>query len=368
MLWAAEADQSQTGTLPPDVVWCNRCGGYSSTKLYKLGSVCSGVLQRAAQDRLSWLNRGRHPVTKHLLAPPVRLTDAVVRALGEGAARRRAAFNTLLRGGPHEDGRGRGGLAQHEGQQLGDSHRPGPNPADDETQDADKMYYDHSPMLDDDFDYDVFGHGGQLHEGSDAHGVGGGADAKRRKVAEPQDKDGEDGDGEGRRQTALGDARCMMPGSSTDRPADMTNANGTWDVGGGSGGHDGTGGTADAAGRMEKRLNDAAQEHSHDAAHETGDARECKRMRVGMRLSDRGELSRDAQPAHARITARRSRDDDGVCHHRCEGVQGFKRRRIRGKQPVPRAAGPIVTPGASASTHPTVVDQPRMSDAQRECL
>ncbi len=102
-LWAAEADNTQTGRLAPDVVWCSRCGAYSSTKVYNLGKACAGVPEKSARTRLAAFNCRTHPVTRHALAPPVRLTDDVLSALAGGAARRRAAFNNLLRGDPLAD-------------------------------------------------------------------------------------------------------------------------------------------------------------------------------------------------------------------------------------------------------------------------
>ncbi len=161
VLWAAEADASHVGPLPPDVVWCSRCGGYSSTKLYKLGTVCSGVLQRAAQDRLNWFNRRRHPVLKHALSVPVRLTDAVVKALGEGAAKRRAAFNAVLRGDPRLDER-----RQTPHQEAADAAFGSGHPLS-RDQDDDYGGAPFNDIITDDCDYDVFGHGGSIGGGDD---------------------------------------------------------------------------------------------------------------------------------------------------------------------------------------------------------
>ncbi len=222
VLWAAEADPTHVGPLPPDVVWCSRCGGYSSTKLYKLGTVCSGVLQRAAQDRLNWFNRGRHPVLKHVLSAPVRLTDAVVKALGEGAAKRRAAFNAVLRGDPRLDDR-----RQTVDQGLADTAAgdglPHLHPHDD----------DHGGFpfddMTDDFDYDVFGHGGSIDGGgsSEVDVSGGGWEGKPQvdggRGSRPGSSDDHlgkgstktfwDGDGERSRQHSV---PCWTPRTSTD--------------------------------------------------------------------------------------------------------------------------------------------------------
>ncbi len=232
-LWAAEADPSQvgkTGTLPPDIVWCSKCGGYSSTKLYKLGTVCSGVLQRAAQDRLGWINRGRHPVNKHLLSPPVRLTDAVIAALGEGAAARKAAFNALLRGEPRQDHDGRASHPHGGPRQVGDRDIRCSL-----SQEQLTPFYD-NPTHDDDLD--VFGHGGGLSSDDDSPGAAGGtaAGAKRTHVSTttcethgPDLKKGRgasptDADAGGRNQgsgaAVRGDGQGNMPGSSTDHLGD----------------------------------------------------------------------------------------------------------------------------------------------------
>ncbi len=68
-LWAAEADSTQTGRLAPDVVWCSRCGAYSSTKVYNLGKACGGYPEKSAKTRLAAFNCRRHPITRHILAP-----------------------------------------------------------------------------------------------------------------------------------------------------------------------------------------------------------------------------------------------------------------------------------------------------------
>ncbi len=105
VLWAAEAERTQTGALAPDVVWCARCGAYSSAKVYNLGKTCRGIPEKSARTRLAAFNMGVHPTRRHRLAPPVRLTDEVLAALSLGAAKRKAAFNKLLRGDPAADNR-----------------------------------------------------------------------------------------------------------------------------------------------------------------------------------------------------------------------------------------------------------------------
>ncbi len=81
VLWAAEADPAATGQAGPDVVWCSRCGGYSSTRLYKLAGPCAGHGDPPARTRLARLNALRHPVHGYGLRTPVRLTDAVITEL-----------------------------------------------------------------------------------------------------------------------------------------------------------------------------------------------------------------------------------------------------------------------------------------------
>ncbi len=260
-LWAAEADPSQVGkmgTLPPDIVWCSKCGGYSSTKLYKLGTVCSGVLQRAAQDRLGWINRGRHPVHKHLLSPPVRLTDAVIAALGEGAAARKAAFNALLRGEPRQD---QGGGAK--------SPDGGPRQAGDHDDLHDVPHWQLAPLYDDpmhDDDVDVFGHGGGLSGDEDAprtavgtsHGMKRTLGDATAQLARGPDR----GEGRGASSAAnvfqhddhlangavsMGDGQGNMPGSSTDHlNGDMALAR-LDGMSGGRAAQGGAGGTASSA-------------------------------------------------------------------------------------------------------------------------
>ncbi len=105
ILWAAEAERAQTGTLAPDLIWCGRCGAYSSARVYNLAKECRGVPEKSARTRLTAINMRVHPILRHRLAPPVRLTDEVIRALGHGAEQRRRAFNELLRGDPEADAR-----------------------------------------------------------------------------------------------------------------------------------------------------------------------------------------------------------------------------------------------------------------------
>ncbi len=103
ILWAAEAERSDVGPLPPDVIWCGRCGAYSSARVYNLARECRGVPEKSARTRLAAFNLGTHPTSRHRLAPPVRLTDHVLAALAQGAEQRRAAFNLLLRGDARAD-------------------------------------------------------------------------------------------------------------------------------------------------------------------------------------------------------------------------------------------------------------------------
>ncbi len=103
ILWAAESERSQPGELGADLVWCARCGAYSATKVYRLAHACRGFPEKSARTRLRAINSGRHPTTGRRLAPPVRVTDAVLDALNCSAAERRAAFDNLLRGAPRGD-------------------------------------------------------------------------------------------------------------------------------------------------------------------------------------------------------------------------------------------------------------------------
>jgi hypothetical protein len=281
-LWAAEADPSQvgkTGTLPPDIVWCSKCGGYSSTKLYKLGTVCSGVLQRAAQDRLGWINRGRHPVNKHLLSPPVRLTDAVIAALGEGAAARKAAFNALLRGDPRQDHDSR---AEHP---HGGSRQGGVSDGrHDLSQEQSAPPYD-DPTHDDDLD--VFGHGGGLSSDDDSPGAAGGTarGTKRahgstvtsmnygpelRKGSGASHVTNSSGGRLGSGAAANGDGQGNMPGSSTDHLADHMELTRMADTSGGGAACSGAEGTVVSAARGPEA-----------AADEMGCEPDAKRRRVG---------------------------------------------------------------------------------------
>ncbi len=97
VLWAAEADATATGPAGADIVWCSRCGGYSSTKLYKLAGSCSGVTDHSARTRLASLQSLRHPTLGYRLAAPVRLTDAVIDQLKQAGDRQRDSFNHVLR-------------------------------------------------------------------------------------------------------------------------------------------------------------------------------------------------------------------------------------------------------------------------------
>ncbi len=201
VLWAAEAERSQTGYLAPDVIWCARCGAYSSTKVYKLGHACPGTLEKSARTRLAAFSCRRHPITRHLLAPPIRLTDAVLAALASGAARRREAFNLLLRGDPCADARPQAEVAANLDHAAIDFN---PTPVIIAAPEEEEDPYDGQPVHkrartsaighqfaggvgfaapEDEFDIDIFGHGfdmnGTTH--NPAATVDGTADSSRAR-------------------------------------------------------------------------------------------------------------------------------------------------------------------------------------------
>ncbi len=387
VLWAAEADPTQLGALQPDVVWCSRCGGYSSTKLYKLGGSCSGVLQRAAQDRMAWFNRGRHPVGKHLLCAPVRLTDAVVRALGEGAARRRAAFNTLLRGDPRLDDRRQ---AQSEG--IGGAVGGAGTATHSETEahaDADApahLVVDSVDHLMDIEDHDVFGHGGDLdgaeptmasaevkrgwvgggvasaaaddgasmpqHRGHhhhphraaphDAHaavcsspprdhGIStppGDAVGKRRRIGDITVEGVSTDRSHDRLAGALSERQGRMPGSSNDHLTDEGRAR--LSDGGGRGVEDGGGG---GGARARHALHAAKRDPSADGVYravdvvESGAARGRKKMRLEPPSCEGGTAGRSSHPGHASPVSERRCGDGDAGHPRPCSVKCLKRPR-----------------------------------------
>ncbi len=124
VLWAAESDTTDAAVGGADVVWCSRCGGYSSTKLYKLGGICPGVADPPARTRLMQLSRGRHPTLGYAITHPVRLTDDVIAQLRLAGDRQQADFANVLRGAdrqgdeaqrqarpPNQTGNGQGGRA-----------------------------------------------------------------------------------------------------------------------------------------------------------------------------------------------------------------------------------------------------------------
>ncbi len=170
VLWAAEADDSARAA-GPDVVWCNRCGGYSSTKLYKLAGACSGVADLSAQARLASLSNLRHPTLGYRLREPVRLTDPVIAQLKAAGERQRQGFARVLRdvlrgdasGGNEDDAQPRGDRA------VSSETRDAPADA--------AMGEDDGSMILDDGDDDIFGHGGSLD--NDEAGAYGAADAPR---------------------------------------------------------------------------------------------------------------------------------------------------------------------------------------------
>ncbi len=176
VLWAAEADDSARAT-GPDVVWCDRCGGYSSTKLYKLAGTCSGVADLSAQARLASLRNLRHPTLGYRLREPVRLTDPVIAQLKAAGERQRQGFARVLRdvltrsadGGNGDDAQPRGGRA-----------------ASSDGQDAPAgvvMNTPYGPMDLDDGDDDIFGHGGGLD--NEEAGASAAADAPRVPECQP---------------------------------------------------------------------------------------------------------------------------------------------------------------------------------------
>ncbi len=103
VLWAAEADASHAAAGGADVVWCSRCGGYSSTKLYKLRGACPGFADPPARTRLAQLERGRHPTLGYALTQPVRLTDDVIAQLQLAGDRQRMNFTSVLHGTDGQD-------------------------------------------------------------------------------------------------------------------------------------------------------------------------------------------------------------------------------------------------------------------------
>ncbi len=177
ILWAAEAERAQTGTLAPDLIWRGKCAAYSSARVYNLAMECREVPEKSARTRLAAINMRMHPVHRHRLGPPVRLTDEVIRALGHGAEQRRRAFNRLLRGDPGADARialenvESGALdATVAGEPPERQVQCPPTPAPPDGDAEDETF---------ETDEDVFGHGGALKNFEDLDTV---RDAKRRRL------------------------------------------------------------------------------------------------------------------------------------------------------------------------------------------
>ncbi len=366
VLWAAEAERSQTGALAPDVVWCGRCGAYSSAKVYNLARTCRGVPEKSARTRLAAFNIGIHPINRHRLAPPVRLTDEVLAALSLGAARRRAAFNKLLRGDPTADRRESAaeqpGSTDHAEDETGNHHAL-------EMASVDMHIESHDlPGIPEyaEEEQDIFGHGCSLDEPPEG---GGGPTAKRQMLQEPRSVNDEDGIGTSARYTGL-----TADDYSTDQPWKRRRPNP--ELGDGPHGHHavesiaaGTEGPeypaaaepADAqlAAADTSRASQAAATHARQDdvnSVASGAASPPARAPVGDKPADgRSARTRLFEPSHALSS-------HGVTIASPPGEQEFKRRRIRGKQS-PADARSGGQPSASWPARPSVVDQHGQSSA-----
>ncbi len=266
ILWAAEAERTQTGYLPPDVVWCSRCGAYSSARVYNLARVCRGAPEKSARTRLAAFNTGTHPVLRHRLAPPVRLTDEVLAALARGASRRREAFNLLLRGDPTVDaGMNRnaqtGDDGAHRNYSSGDQRHVGEE--DTHTTGFEEVapheYHDEA-------DDDVFGHGYALDDDTDT----GDRQAKKRRI-------GIRGSGDEGAPIDIDNGECVPPHGDaiTDKGGSGT-IEGSFSVAGGG---------AAYAGNMVDGANADVGEHD---GHER---EEHKSRRLGGQLTDELDLA-----------------------------------------------------------------------------
>ncbi len=169
VLWAAEADTTDAGAGGADVVWCSRCGGYSSTKLYKLKGSCPGTADPPARTRLAQLNRRRHPTLGYGLGCPVRLTDDVIAQLRAAGGRQQADFARVLKGATGEQMSDlRQTQARHRQEtpagSLGEGHAAGRGEAEmvDEAMELDTAMGHPEPE-----DEDVFGFGGGFDEEDD---------------------------------------------------------------------------------------------------------------------------------------------------------------------------------------------------------
>ncbi len=367
LLWAAEAERSQTGSLAPDVIWCGRCGAYSSAKVYNLARTCRGVPEKSARTRLAAFNIGIHPISRHRLAPPIRLTDEVLSALNLGAAKRRAAFNKLLRGDPTIDRReaddersGRGGSTE-DGRDDFCTEEVHMADADD-TLDMPPTTVGY-PICDTD-EHDVFGHGfafdepqrdvgstedirmeprgssvagdriefETLDETAAALGRGDPEDQprKRRRIdcnlkAEPQEEDAAGTSG----TTAERQLRPALtaPTDAQSGPADPLRANQA-------------AATHARCDGLSRAANDGAESHA------------CVIV---------GDRSTDGRSAHGRLVEpSRVRPPHDATAAPLTVERECKRRRIRGKQS-PAAVYGGVQPSASRPAHPIAVDQHGLS-------
>jgi hypothetical protein len=161
VLWAAEADPAATGQAGPDVVWCSRCGGYSSTRLYKLGGPCAGQGDPPARTRLARLNALRHPVHGYGLRTPIRLTDAVISQLRIAGKRQTEEFERVLRTAIADGAGGHGDDAMDD-----DEGEPGAQPRDTEDHGYTEPAMDGTAAgwMNLEEEEDPFGHGGSLDE------------------------------------------------------------------------------------------------------------------------------------------------------------------------------------------------------------
>ncbi len=150
------------------MVWCNRCGGYSSTKLYKLAGACSGSADPSAQTRLACLSSLRHPTLGYRLRMPIRLTDPVIAQLKAAGERQRQGFARVLR----DVLRSEAGGGDRDDAQPGDDQAVGGEVEEDLTHITTAQ--DDTSMIFDEGDGDVFGHGGSL---DDTEGYGSAAAA-----------------------------------------------------------------------------------------------------------------------------------------------------------------------------------------------
>ncbi len=145
VLWAAEAADAH-GQGGADVTWCQVCGAYSSTKLYKLRGRCGGPAQGAALTRLRALRDLRHPVFGYRLH---RISDLVLEIMTQQAAERRALYAEVVRAStedPTVDGTQE---RAQEDEVVADGMQP-------------ELGQGNADEMDADDEMDVFGHGGGL--------------------------------------------------------------------------------------------------------------------------------------------------------------------------------------------------------------